>query len=126
MYVQTFTYLSLFFQAILIELFMQELIFNAFHRETIRKTGRNGLLQNVLLVLTSFRTALICWLLFYILTENISLNSTRLTAGEFLRDFIGFVLECVCGRGGVVNFVCLFFSLAWMPWIIFTEALGSY
>lgn len=82
------------------------------------------LLQNVLLVLTSFRTALICCLLFYILTEN-NLNSIRLPAGGFLRDFIGFVWS-VCGRDGVMHFVCLFFSLAWMPWIIFTEALGSY
>jgi len=58
--------------------------------ERLRETGRNGLLQNVLLVLTSFRTALICWLLFYILTENMNLNSTRLPGGGFLMDFIGF------------------------------------
>lgn len=94
--------------------------------ERLREACRNGLLQNVLLVLTSFRTALICWLLFYILTEDINLNSTRLPAGEFLRNVIGLSGVCVCGRGGVVNFVCLFFSLAWTPWIIFTEALGSY
>lgn len=31
----------------------------------------------------------------------------------------------VCGKDGVMHFVCLFFSLAWMPWIIFTEALGT-
>jgi len=76
-------------------------------------------------VLTSFRTALICLLLFYILTENINLNSIRLPAGEFLRDFVAFFCS-VCERGGVMHFVCLFFSLAQMTWIIFAEALGSY
>lgn len=105
---------------------MQELIFNAFHREIEERLAEYffSLLQNALLVLTSFRTALICCLLFYILTEN-NLNSIRLPAGGFLRDFIGFVWS-VCGSDGVMHFVCLFFSLAWMPWIIFTEALGSY
>ncbi len=94
--------------------------------ERLRETGRNGLLQNVLLVLTSFRTALICWLLFYILTENMNLNSTRTARRGIFDGFHWFQLECECGRGGVMHFVCLFFSLAWMPWIIFTEALGSY
>lgn len=96
--------------------------------ERLRGTGRNGLPQNVLLVLTSFRTALICCLLFYILSENINLNSTRLPAGEFLRDFIGFIWS-VCveggregkgGEGGVGYEFCLFvfqFSMAALDYI---------
>lgn len=75
--------------------------------ERLRETGRNGLLHYVLLVLTSFRTALICWLLFYILTENINLNSTRLPGGGFLRDFIGFSW-IVCVWKGWCYELCLF------------------